>query len=98
MSPDPEVPPGSASRRADYEHARDDADAAEEAVGDAEDQLVVAERTLSQHRPAEGEDQRAEREADVEAAEGAWHERRHEAYTAAQERDRAREQLDDDGA
>src|SRR4051794_31026085 len=95
MAPDPDVPLSSDSLRGSYQRARDAADAAEEAVGDAEDDLADAERTLSEQEA--GDDaQRAARQADVSAAEGVWHDRRHEAYTASQERDRAREELDGD--
>jgi len=98
MAPDPDPPDSPDSLRGSYNRARDAADAAEEAVGDAEDDLADAERTLSEQQAGGDDEQRAAREADVSAAEGAWHDRRHEAYTASQERDRAREELDDDGS
>ena len=97
MAPDPDVPPGPDARRAAYETARDNADAAEEAVGDAEDDLADAERTLGEDDPAGGGEQRAAHQEEVRVAEDAWHDRRHEAYTASQERDRAREELGDEG-
>ena len=83
MAPDPDAPDGSDSLRG-YERAREAAD---------------AERTLTEQEAGGDDDEkRAARQADVSAAEGAWHDRRHEAYTASQERDRAREELDgDDG-
>jgi hypothetical protein len=95
MAPEPEKPDSAQARRAAYDRARDDADTAYEAVGDAEDDLADAERTLNEHHAADGDQQLAARQAQVSDAEDAWHDRRHEAHAASQERDRARGQLDD---
>lgn len=98
MAPDPEVPPGPDTRRSDYRTATNRSDAAEEAVGDAEDDLADAERTLVEHDTADGEQQLAERQEGVRAAEDAWHDRRHEAHAASEAAARARERLDGDDA
>jgi hypothetical protein len=97
MGPEPDQPRGADVLRGAYQRARDDADAAHEAVGDAEDDLAQAERTLREHELQDGEDQLTARQAHVSAAEEAWHDRRHEAYEASQARDRAREHLDGAG-
>jgi hypothetical protein len=95
MGSEPDQPPGGDALRGAYQRARDDADAAQEAVGDAEDELAQAEQTLHEHEHGDGERKRTARQANVSAAEEAWHDRRHEAYEASQARDRAREDLDD---
>jgi hypothetical protein len=84
---------GAPERRNDYERARRRADDAYEAVGDAEDAIVRAEEVREERRSAGAPD--GGESAAVRDAEDAWHERRHEAHAAAEERDRAREQLPD---
>jgi len=78
-------------RHAAYEDARQHAEAAQEAVGDAEDDLVRAER--ARDRQDGNGDAAAGDDAAVHAAEEAWHDRRHEAHEASQARDRARDDL-----
>ena len=96
MEPESDRPDDPDSRRAAYERARHDADVAYEAVGDAEDDLANAEQTLREHDSPDGGQQLSARRADVNAAEDAWHDRRHEAHAASEARDRARERLDDE--
>ena len=92
MSQDPDTT-GAPERRNDYEAARQRAEDAYEAVGDAEDALVRAEQAQADRgsagAPDEGES------AAVRDAEDARHERRHEAHAAAEERERARDELPD---
>ena len=78
-------------RHAAYEDARRNADAAQEAVGDAEDELVKAER--ARDRKGGNGDAASGDDAEVQAAEEAWHDRRHEAHEASQARDRAKDDL-----
>lgn len=94
MVPAPDRPQSAESLRDAYQSARGDAEAAHEAVGDAEDALAHAERVLAEHEPADGDQQRAARQARVDAAEEAWHDRRHDAYAASQARDHARQRAD----